>query len=384
MNSFFNPRHYNHAVPATHLLYSSEHPPLLAQQRAQLILTRVHLLALLFAVFTLFWLLIDALVFPRQVWLDLTGLRMPMCLAFLILTRYPLHTRTLPQARLALGLFLLMPLVFYLLAQPLVRPLQLDTFGQVVAATYDYLPFVVMACLAMLPLTLLEGLLFATPILIAQIGLALLGSDTPQWAALSASWLLLLIGMIVTVAATTQLQYMLALIQRASRDPLTSAYNREAGAELLDMQFHNATRQGTPLALAFIDIDNFKFINDSFGHEIGDDVLRRMAQTLHATLRGGDTLIRWGGEEFLIVLPNTDCATAQHALQRIYTRGFGLRPDGRPLTASAGISELGNDRATSTHELLEHADRRMYAAKRAGKNRFVGCGSTSDQLETHE
>lgn len=383
MNGFFG-HHSTYTVPATHLIHSTEHPPLLVDQRAQLLLKRVHLLALLFAAFTFFWLLIDVLVFPRNVWLDLTGLRVLVCIAFLILTRYPPHTRTLPQARLTLGLVLLVALVFYLLAQPLVQPLELNIFGQIIAATYDYIPFVIMACLAMLPLTVLEGLLFSIPILAAHVGLALFGSDTPQWTELSASWLLFLIGLIVTVSATAQLQYMLALTQRSSRDPLTGAYNRETGAELLDMQFHNAIRQGAPLALAFFDIDDFKSINDRFGHETGDEVLQRMAQTLHVTLRGGDTLIRWGGEEFLIMLPNTDCATAQHALQRIYTRGFGTRPDGQPLTASAGISELGNDRATGTHELVEHADRRMYAAKRAGKNRFIGCGSTGNQLEADQ
>ena len=363
------------------LLHSVQYTPWLSLQRATLVLARVHLLSGLFAALTLLWVLIDVAVFPRDVWFELTGLRLLAALAYVLLRQYPGRLRATGQAQIALVLFIAIPLVFFAAATPLIQDLPLAPLGQVVAATYAYLPFIAIACLAIFPLTALEGLLFTIPALGAHLIVAVVYPNPGAWAQLSVAWLMVLIALIATVSARLQLQYMSALMQRTSHDPLTGAYNRETGAELLDIQFHIANRQGAPLALAFLDIDNFKSINDRYGHETGDAVLRDLTGVLADTLRAGDTLVRWGGEEFLIILPNTDCDTARHVLERLYERGLGLRPDGQPLTVSTGVSELGNDRADTIQELIEHADRRMYQAKRAGKNRFVVCGNTSAQNE---
>lgn len=378
MKAFFSDNGRGDALtPSANLLHSAQYTPWLSLQRATLILARIHLLSGLFALLTLLWVVIDVAVFPHDVWLELTGLRLLTAIAFALLTQYPRRLRLAGQARAALALFVAIPLVFFTAATPLTQNLALPPLGQVVAATYAYLPFIVVACLAIFPLTALEGVLFTLPTLCAHLGVALIYPDPGPWAQFSAAWLMVLIALIATVSAMLQLQYMIALMQRTSRDPLTGAYNRETGAELLDIQFHIANRQSAPLALAFLDVDNFKSINDLHGHEAGDAVLRGLARALCGTLRAGDTLVRWGGEEFLIVLPNTDCVTARHVLARLYERGLGQRPDGQPLTASTGVSELGNDRAGTIQELIEHADRRMYQAKRAGKNRFIVCGNAS-------
>ncbi|MFZ5622501.1 MAG: diguanylate cyclase [Pseudomonadota bacterium] len=387
MKPFFSDNGHGDAlVPPGSLLYSAQYTPWLSLQRATLVLARIRLLSGLFAVLTLLWVLIDVAVFPRDIWLELTSLRLLVAMAFALLTQYPRRLRAAGQARVALVLFVAIPLVFFGAATPLTQNLPLAPLGQVVAATYAYLPFIVIACLAIFPLTALEGLLFTVPALGAHLAVALIHPNPGAWAQFSVAWLMVLIALIATVSAMLQLQYMIALMQRTSRDPLTGAYNRETGAELLDIQFHIANRQGASLALAFLDVDNFKSINDLHGHEAGDAVLRGLARALSGTLRAGDTLVRWGGEEFLIILPNTDCATAGHVLARLYERGLGQRPDGQPLTASTGVSELGNDRAGTIRELIEHADRRMYQAKRAGKNRFIVCGNTSakDQLQTDQ
>lgn len=89
------------------------------------------------------------------------------------------------------------------------------------------------------------------------------------------------------------------------------------------------------------------------------------------TLRGGDALVRWGGEEFLVVLPNTDSASAIALLQRLRASGLGLRPDGARITASYGIAERTFDCARDGQRLIEIADRRMYQAKHSGKDRWV-------------
>ena len=91
-------------------------------------------------------------------------------------------------------------------------------------------------------------------------------------------------------------------------------------------------------------------------------------------LRRGDILIRWGGEEFLTVMPNTDPSGAMIAVGRMRSAGLGMRPDGKPLTASIGVAERVIDGIESWTALVEKADQRMYSAKQNGKDRAIGCG----------
>ena len=173
------------------------------------------------------------------------------------------------------------------------------------------------------------------------------------------------------VSGMSQLHYMIALVRRVTFDSLTGALTRRAGAELLNGQFRHCLQHGLPLCLGFLDIDRFKQINDGFGHESGDQVLRLVAEQLQRGLRQGDTLIRWGGEEFLIVLSGTDKDGAHIVVNRLGSLGFGCRPDGEAVTVSLGLSERNADALKDEHEMIELADRRMYEAKLAGRNRAV-------------
>jgi diguanylate cyclase (GGDEF)-like protein len=101
----------------------------------------------------------------------------------------------------------------------------------------------------------------------------------------------------------------------------------------MDIQFHIAARSGAPLSVVFADLDNFKAINDGFGHDAGDSTLNAAAEALRSNLRAGDVLLRWGGEEFAIILPDADCATATKAVARLREWGLGSRPEGGRRTA---------------------------------------------------
>ena len=125
------------------------------------------------------------------------------------------------------------------------------------------------------------------------------------------------------------------------------------------------------MAVLFIDLDKFKSINDQYGHDAGDAVLQQAARSIRQTLGRHDSLVRWGGEEFVVLLPRTDAAGAQAAVERIAKAGLGLRPDGIPVTASIGVAERINDRASDSMALIALADKRMYAAKTAGRNCYV-------------
>jgi diguanylate cyclase (GGDEF)-like protein len=170
----------------------------------------------------------------------------------------------------------------------------------------------------------------------------------------------------------SQLRFLINLTEQSTRDALTQALTRRFGEEMLDIQLAIAERSGAPLAVMFFDLDKFKAVNDEFGHEEGDALLHRAAQSIRKTLRRQDILIRWGGEEFLAVLPQADPAKVERVVTRIAKAGIGLLPDGRQQTASIGIAERMNDNAGDWKNLVKLADERMYSAKRAGRNRYVG------------
>jgi diguanylate cyclase (GGDEF)-like protein len=168
----------------------------------------------------------------------------------------------------------------------------------------------------------------------------------------------------------SQLTFMTALVHQAIRDPLTGGFSRRSGEEILDLHFSNSGRGNMALSVAFFDLDHFKSINDEFGHEAGDHALISTMESITPYQRSGDTLVRWGGEEFLLIMPGADIEQARTAVARIREAGFGWRPDGKPMTASIGIAERGIDQADNWKALVETADRRMYRAKQNGRNRF--------------
>jgi diguanylate cyclase (GGDEF)-like protein len=163
------------------------------------------------------------------------------------------------------------------------------------------------------------------------------------------------------------------LKELATTDPLTRLSNRRAICEALDREVLLVTRYPRPLVCAMVDIDHFKRINDNHGHPAGDQVIQQVAQTLAASLRQTDCVGRYGGEEFLLVLPNTTGPQAGIVLERVRAAIEALcidrGADKIRFTASIGFAEIpgGGDAAT----ILSLADQALYAAKSGGRNRVV-------------
>jgi diguanylate cyclase len=161
---------------------------------------------------------------------------------------------------------------------------------------------------------------------------------------------------------------------QARHDPLTGALNRRGLEEALEKEISTVRRKDTPLSIAMLDIDNFKALNDSKGHETGDVALTHLATIARECMRPQDTLARFGGEEFVILLPDTPLdkgVEAMTRLQRELTKRFFLAGTEKMLiTFSAGVAQLANEE----HGMdgIRRADQAMYLAKRAGKNRVIG------------
>lgn len=158
----------------------------------------------------------------------------------------------------------------------------------------------------------------------------------------------------------------------ATRDALTGLSNRRQIDLDLEASIAHVQRHGGTLCLALVDVDHFKSVNDRFGHTVGDQVLTTVATCLAASLRAADRVGRFGGEEFLVILPATTMAEANSLLQRLRARMETVQalPSGeRPVTASFGLAAWrGNETAG---DLVRRADQALYRAKDAGRNRVV-------------
>ena len=178
----------------------------------------------------------------------------------------------------------------------------------------------------------------------------------------------------VLVLARTLERLFRAANERALRDGLTRAYNRGFLAEWLPRQLRLARRHKKPLSALMVDLDHFKRINDGRGHAAGDQVLVALARCIEQQLRATDVVVRYGGEEFTVLLPDTAVAGAFVSAERLraaiaaMTEREGL-PRGLRVTASIGVAALapGDDGA----QLLPRADAALYEAKRTGRNRVV-------------
>jgi diguanylate cyclase (GGDEF)-like protein len=159
------------------------------------------------------------------------------------------------------------------------------------------------------------------------------------------------------------------------RDGLTGLYNHAAFQDFLEREFETFRRYNRPLSLIMADIDHFKAINDTYGHQTGDFILQELAALGLASVRKSDLLARYGGEEFALILPDTDLAQAQILAGRLWQKvqeyRFIQHEEAIPIAISLGVASTGTLDVTRKEELIRAADAALYRAKEAGRNRYV-------------
>jgi len=216
------------------------------------------------------------------------------------------------------------------------------------------------------------GIVFAgaTSVLRYLVGIDQMPADTPLEARL-ANELSYLAVVAVAIAGLSQLRRTQAQQELlATHDPLTNVLNARAFSTELAQELGRNRRYGRPLALIYLDLDDFKRVNDAHGHATGDAVLRLVADATRSAVRQADVVGRLGGDEFAVLMPETEGTVAHAAANRL---AVGIRTvfRGTPsVTASIGVVSVTGSEA-GTDELLRKADQAMYEAKRSGKDRVV-------------
>ena len=206
-----------------------------------------------------------------------------------------------------------------------------------------------------------------------HIGLATTGADVFVGGILALMGLAAVLVARLSAMTTKDLVRIASLERDVMRDPLTGLLNRRYLDSRLDEEIERARRSGLPLSLLMIDLDHFKHINDSYGHIVGDQVLRHVSSLVVSIVRMSDMVVRYGGEEFLVIAPNSALEDATHLGDRLlhHLRNYEVPlPNGEPLkvTASIGAASLHDD--DNQLNFLRRADVALYDAKGQGRDRL--------------
>jgi diguanylate cyclase (GGDEF)-like protein len=354
------------------LINARTHSGRLNARRATMIVARARLIAGLFALLTPLWIVVDVWALAPAIWHALVPMRLLTAAAFAAAVALIRDRHTLRDAYRALFFLYAIPAAFFLGCYAWTLGLGSGGVLDGFLAGYAYLPFVMLAALALFPLTLAEGASLAALMLLVDS--ATLASDWPgvDWPVFVTSfWVLALIASVSLIAGLSQLAFLIVNVREGIHDSLTGCYSRRCGEELLDLQYALSTRAETRLALAVIGLDELQALNERFGYAMGDAALKQATELLHDSMRSGDLLARWTGDQYLLVMPNASLEQAQGALERLLSGGLGVHPDRAPVTASVGLAERLSDSAEDWWRLVDLAELRMIKARAAGGNRTV-------------
>ena len=356
------------------VLSAGPHSPEISHERYGLILSRVQLVSRFFSVVILLWVGVEFACWPWPISGLLALERVFAAGALWTLGTYRFERRAWPACRAVLVL-LLIPASLILGGEFVLAYSGAHLEQQFGTQAYIFSPFLLAATLSIFPLSMRESALLAAPtIAVAVLPMVVWPQLFAATSPFAVALLLVLIAGISAIASFSQLKFLVSLVKTSATDGLTGAVTRKVGERMLGAMFAAAQRKDTPLSILFIDLDRFKSINDRFGHGAGDDVLRGVTAFIREVARRQDVLVRWGGEELVLIMPESSDVEIAGFVSRLAMSGIGHAPDEAAITASIGGAERKADRADSWAALVEAADRRMYAAKAAGRNCYIGPG----------
>ncbi len=365
-------RHLFELMKGYELLGAREHPSDFNQIRAEYINTRIRLLALLFSILTPLWIPVDYLILPKETFLDIVLARLLFSASLLALWVRASYVHSLYKARRRLVVLMVMPAIFHLSTQFILG----EHLESEYLASYTFLPILIIAIHCVFPLTLKEGILLAFFTIFALSMDELVRKQFFSLTSLNNMWLLGVIMSIAIWAQLSQLHMQLKLFEQATTDALTGLLNRRSFMSQVETELSRSERYNRPLSMALLDLDFFKHINDAYGHQAGDKVLVHFSELLREELRATDIIGRFGGEEFIVALPETPLSEAERVIKRVLQscRESIVEFDGQEIrfTSSAGLGEVLVDVQSS----MKLVDAALYEAKDKGRDQVVLASGT--------
>jgi len=349
------------------LIGSRQHPADFNLVRAEYINTRVRFLALLFSVLTPLWIPVDFFILQKEDFVPVMVARLLFSLSLLALWVKATYVFSISHARFRLLVLMVMPALFHLSTQFILG----DHLNDEHLASYTFLPFLIIAIHCVFPLTLKEGCLLAFFTIFTLSLDELVQHQMFTLESLNNLWLLLVIMGIAIWAQLSQLHMQLKLFEQATTDALTGLLTRRSFMSLAESELNRAERYNRPLTMALLDLDHFKNVNDTYGHQAGDRVLITFSGLLKDVLRTTDLIGRFGGEEFIIILPETTVEEAEKVIQRVLDscHQHPVVHENKEIafTVSAGLGEVLVDVQTS----IRYVDESLYKAKKEGRDRIT-------------
>lgn len=342
------------------------HSKLFNFHRARLIMKRIRTASMFLAVLVVLWAAIDLYAFPLSLAAPLAGCLVLAGVLLVTLVFACQRTPSVGRARLAVGLLLTVVAAVFVFSDQILLRANLSIGNHAAESAYTLLPFFCLAGLAVVPLSLAELSLFAVPFLSIFLASFLMPSNSVIWghSPIVLTSILSFVVVITGISSLSQLNLMQGMLRQSLRDPVTRTLNRRSGELILELELAQAKRSGFPLTVVFLDLNDFKQVNDQLGHVAGDEVLRCVANFLRTGLRASDALVRWGGDEFLLIMPRATEVDVTKRLTALMDRQWSPTFYGWNVTWSMGIAQWPNDSDADTGKaLLTMADSRMYSTK---------------------
>lgn len=353
------------------------------QTRKSYIVERLRLMCLFFAISVPASFLLDIIVFESEQAKLLFANRIILSISLFILYKTIQRINTVGSTRIVLALSFLFPVLFYISTSVSLATIQ---HSNEIPLSFSMMPYLIVAMLGLFPLTILSGMVLLTVIAGPLLVFEYMQSAGNYVGFIDKFWLLMLFGGISLWLQSGQLVMLMKLYRESTIDPLTGLINRRVLMRQVAIVSGKCREDNDYFSVMMFDLDHFKRVNDTFGHMTGDQVLIKIAAILKRELRNSDVIARFGGEEFLVVMPHLQLEQAVHVAQRVADaiRNSSVKSEDQQritFTASVGVTQYRINESVDT--LFKRVDDLLYMAKDQGRDRVV-CDQLPESVETRQ
>jgi diguanylate cyclase (GGDEF)-like protein len=352
------------------IISTRHHSDDFVETRARYIAVRLRYMAIFYAIAVPLWIPVDYMLLRPEHFSAMVVPKLLLTAFLLPLGLLTLRNRASNQIHTIFALVFIAADMFYFASMWILG----HGSAEPMLAGYSLMPFMLISMLGVFPLTLAWGVAMSAIIIFFYLALEVSLGQLMTIETANMLWVLFILAGVSLWVQSSQLLMLLKLYRESTRDPLTGMINRRVLMRRLTTEIAHRKEDGSSFCILMFDLDRFKRVNDNYGHLIGDEVLKTTADILQKSLREHDIVARFGGEEFVAVLPGSRSREAVAVAERIRASCYDTHvtaPNGDriQLSTSVGVTEYEADEAIEA--TLNRADESLYEAKELGRNRVV-------------